>query len=281
MNASGRARSKAKDAGRQAEQTGRQVENSKAFDALVTVGLIAYGVVHLLIAWIAVQLAWTGTGQQASQQGAFQKLADNAIGGVLVWITAIGLLALVLWQAFEALWGHRDAEQGRKRTVKRLASAAKAVVYLALGISAIATATGSSSSGNSGQQTFTARLMSVTFGQILVIAVGVIVVVVGGRLVYRGLTRKFTEDLAGGVGGRVLALGSAGYTAKGLALAIVGVLFVVAAVSYDPQKAGGLDAALRTLRQQPFGPVLLTAMAIGIACFGLYCFAWSRHVKKS
>ena len=59
------------------------------------------------------------------------------------------------------------------------------------------------------------------------------------------------------------------------------VLFVVAAITFDPKKAGGLDAALRTVRDQPFGPYLLTLMALGLAAFGLYCFAWAKHPKKS
>ncbi len=73
--------------------------------------------------------------------------------------------------------------------------------------------------------------------------------------------------------------GRAGYIAKGIALGIVGVLFGWAAISYDPEKAGGLDMALRTLREQPGGPMLLTAVALGIACCGVYCFVWSRNAK--
>ena len=76
-----------------------------------------------------------------------------------------------------------------------------------------------------------------------------------------------------------VTLGRAGYIAKGIALGIVGVLFGWAAISYDPEKAGGLDTALRTLREQPGGPLLLTAVALGIACFGVYCFVWSRNAK--
>lgn len=267
--------------GRRAERAGRKVTGSKTFDALVTLGLIAYGVVHLLVAWIALQLAFSGSGRQASQKGALQQMAGNPLGGVLLWVTAIGLFALALWQLFEAAWGHRNKQEGRKRTFARLGSAGKVIVYLALGISAVSTAAGSSSSGSNDQQTLTARLMSVAFGQVLVVVIGLIVVVVGGRLVYRGVTQRFTEELTGGTTRVVRLLGTLGFAAKGVALAIVGVLFVVAALTYDPKKAGGMDTALRTLREQPFGPALLTVVALGIACFGLYCFAWSRNFKRS
>ena len=270
--------SAAQRAGNKAERAGSEVQQSKSFDALVTVGLVGYGVVHLLVAWIAMQVAWTGTREEASQQGAFREMASTGVGVVLLWVTAIGLFGLVVWQGLEAAIGHRDRE-GRKRLMKRLGSVGKAVVYLVLGISAVSTAMGSSSDGNA-QQTFTATLLSKPFGVVLVVAVGIGVAIVGGRLVYRGVTSKFTHDLEGGVSRGVVRLGQIGYIAKGVALAIIGILFVVAAVTADPNKAGGIDTALRTLRDQPFGAVLLTLMALGIAAFGLYCFAWSRHAKK-
>ncbi len=60
---------------------------------------------------------------------------------------------------------------------------------------------------------------------------------------------------------------------------MIGLLFVWAAWSYDPKKAGGMDAALSTLRSQPFGPALLTVVALGIAAFGVYCLYWARNAK--
>jgi hypothetical protein len=40
-----------------------------------------------------------------------------------------------------------------------------------------------------------------------------------------------------------------------------------------------MDAALMTIRDQPFGIVLLLVVALGIACFGVYCFAWARFAR--
>src|SRR5262249_45670717 len=98
--------------------------------------------------------------------------------------------------------------------------------------------------------------------------------------IYKGLAAKFKEDLQGVVGVPTLALGRAGYASKGVAFSVVGVLFCWAAISYDPNKAGGLDTALRRLKDAPAGPLLLTLVAIGIGCFGLYCFVWARKVRR-
>jgi hypothetical protein len=115
---------------------------------------------------------------------------------------------------------------------------------------------------------------------VLIVLIGIANVAIGGRQLHKAITKKFTEDLAGGVSDVTLLLGRIGYAAKGVAFAVAGVLFGWAAISYDPKSAGGLDTALRTIKDQPFGSVLLTVLALGLAAFGLYCFSWSRNARK-
>ena len=208
-------------------------------------------------------------------------MAGQPFGAVLLWITAIGLFALAIWQTIEAIWGHRDRPAGFKRIRKRIGSAGRAVAYAAIGFAAVKNLIGSGGSSNGTEEGWTARLISAPFGRIVVAAVGIGIIALGIRLVRRGVTEKFTDDLAGGVGRGVIRLGQIGYTVKGIAFAIVGGLFGWAAVSYDPEKAGGLDDALRTVNGAPFGAGLLTLMALGLACFGVYCFGWARHPKVS
>ena len=135
------------------------------------------------------------------------------------------------------------------------------------------------SGSGKGEETLSAKLMSVPFGQVLVAAVGGVVIGVGIAQIVKGVKQKFTEDLDRGVPPSVRRLGTVGYCVKGIALGIIGGLFVWAAVTYDPDKAGGMDAALSTIRDQPFGSVLLAIMAAGIACFGVYCFFWARMAR--
>ena len=54
---------------------------SDGLEHLARVGLIAYGIVHLLLAWLALQLAWFGSsGQSADQSGAMGTLARQPFG---------------------------------------------------------------------------------------------------------------------------------------------------------------------------------------------------------
>jgi hypothetical protein len=188
----------------------------------------------------------------------------------------------VLWRLLEAAVGDEDEEGGRLR--KRLASLAKAVIYGSIGVSALRVASGSQSQGG-GSDSVTAQLMDVPGGRWIVAGVGLAIVAYGANLVRRAWTEKFREHLSAegksGEAGKVYFwFGKAGYMAKGVAIAIVGSLFLYAAYTHEPQKSGGLDVALHKVLQQPFGQVLLLAIAAGIACYGLFCFARARHLSR-
>jgi hypothetical protein len=262
----------------------QQARHSDLLKHGARVGLVAYGVVHLIVAGIALQIAWS-SGGDASSGGALRKLAEQPFGRTMLWITVVGLAALALWQLGTAVWGYAG-EDGAKRVRKRAGAAGRVVVYVALAVSAakVAGGSGSGGSGDSQEEGLTADLLGAPAGRVLVALLAVAVIAVGVRQVHRGVTDSFTHDLEGGAtsgdsGSAVMVLGRVGYVAKGVAIGVVGILFGWAALAYDPEKAGGLDDALRTVRDQPFGPYLLSAVALGLAAFGLFCFAWAKNPR--
>jgi hypothetical protein len=101
-------------------------------------------------------------------------------------------------------------------------------------------------------------------------------------MVVRGWQKAFTEDIdlpATNQLARTLTVrsGQLGTMAKGVAVVIIGVLVALAGLTSQPARAEGLDAALKTLASQPFGPVLLVVIAAGLASFGVYCFFDARY----
>lgn len=262
-------------------------DGSDWLDVAARVGLAAYGVVHLVIAWLAVQLAFGDREGSASSSGAVNELAQQPFGQVLVWAVAVGMLLLVVWQGIEAISGHRD-EDGATRTGKRLLSVGKAIVYGAIGLSAFRVATGSGSSGQKSEKqtdSLTARLMDLPAGQLVVAAVGLVIVGIGVAFAVRAWTEKFAKHLSaegksGDTGTAYVWLGKLGYAAKGVALGVVGGMFLYAAATHDPDESGGLDQALHEVLGKPFGPVLLTVIAVGIGCYGLFCLARARYLSR-
>jgi Domain of Unknown Function (DUF1206) len=266
-----------------AEQ-GRQAKHSTLLEWTIRLGLVSYGVVHLLIAWLALQLAWGSPEGKASGSGALREMASQPFGEVLMWTVGIGFFALVIWQGIEAAIGHTD-EEGGKRIYKRAVSAGKALIYGFLGVTAIRFAIGAGGGGGSSEESMTAQLMKMSGGAFLVGLIGLVIVGVGIGLIVKAFTGSFLKKLkprgrSGELGRAVKWLGRAGYASKGVAYGIVGGLFAWAAVTFDPKKSGGLDDALATLLEQPFGPVLVTLVALGIACYGAFCFVWARHLDQ-
>jgi hypothetical protein len=57
---------------------------------------------------------------------------------------------------------------------------------------------------------------------------------------------------------------------------LVGWFLVNAALEASPNEAGGIGQALRTLREQPQGPLLLAIVALGLMLFGAYSLVEAR-----
>lgn len=268
------------DAGDKTADAAVAARDSKPFRVLVAVGLIAYGLIHLTVGWIAVQLAWSGHSQaSADQQGALRALASKPLGPLWLLSVAVGLFALVWWRLGLAAWGFAW-KQGWRRTTKRLGSVGQALIYGGLGVNAVLIVIGAGSGGGR-HPSATARLMQQTSGQVLLVLLGAAIVGGGGYLCVRGIRKTFTDELQDGGTRPVVVVGRIGYIAKGLAYVTLGVIIGWAALRHQSPKSAGLDMALRTLREQPFGPVLLTALAVGFSCFGLFCFGWARRARRS
>lgn len=266
--------------GTTAKSSVRRATQSDHLEKLARAGLVVYGVIHFVVGVIALQLA-RGGGGQADQSGAMAALAENGFGKVLLWIGAAGFAALTFWSLSEAILGSRKPDGSRQlgETVKFVG---KAVLFAALGFLAVRFAVGAG--GGGGEESATATLLELPGGRVIVGGVGVVIVAIGMYHVYKGVTRSFLDDLDGGAadgttGTAIVALGTVGYPAKGVAIALVGVLFAVAAAKHDSDDAGGLDEALKTLQDQPFGPWLLTIIAVGIAAFGVYLLGRARHQR--
>ncbi len=267
----------------EAEALASRAHQSDWLDRAARIGLIAYGLVHIVIGWLALQLAFGDRSGSASSNGAVRELSQGSFGSVVVWSVGIGMFLLMIWRLAEAAFGHRD-DDGFTRTRRRLVSAGRAVVYGYIGWSAVAVATGSGSSSG-GTDSTTAKLMDQPAGQLLVAAVGVVVGVIGIALIRRSWTDRFakgmdSKGLSGTSGTVYLWLGKVGCVAKGIAFGLVGGLFCYAAATHEAQKSGGLDQALSKVLDQPLGPLLLAAIALGFGAFGLFCFAQARYFDR-
>jgi hypothetical protein len=252
---------------------------NKAFELIARIGLFCYGAVHLVVAWIAVQVALGDTGK-ADKKGALQIIAGEG-GAWLLWVITVGMGVLMLWQLSEAITGHKNAEP-KRRIRRRVISGIEVFLYGILAYSAGKIAVSGKSEGQ--QSSIVAGILGQSWGQAVIVVAGAGVIIIATYLAYRGIAKKWLREVDFGHASHVLRtvttrLGQIGWGALGVAYATVGVMLVFSAVNYDPAQASGLDVALKNLAAQTYGQLLLIALAVGIAAFGAFALLDARFRK--
>jgi hypothetical protein len=262
-----------------AKSAAQTAQDSTLFRTIARAGYVVLGILHILIGVIAISVT-TGSGGDADQSGAMQKIQQAPAGVFLLWLVVVGLLALTVWQIAEALL-ERDPD-AKKKWAHRAKYLGTAIAYIAIAFTALVYALGGQSDSSDSSQSFSAQLLSTPGGVVLLVLVGLGVAAIGIAFIVRGFTRAFEKHLdlpAGKARKGIVTFGVVGYVAKGIAVGVTGVLFVVAALTHDPETAGGLDAALDALAELPFGAVILWAVGVGLAVYGLFCFARARFAR--
>jgi len=269
---------------RNARYAGRRAANSGALRFLARAGLAARGVMYAIIGWIAAQIAFGHSRQQADRTGALHSIGSTPVGGVLLWLLIIGFIGMALWRLSEALYGS-PGTSGRKPS-QRLAALARAIIYgvIAYGILKYALGEGSPQSSDTQSVDLTATLLKHPGGQALVVVIGLAFIGGGLYLAYQAWRKKFRRDLELGqmrspARLAVEWLGKYGGTARGIVFVTAGIFLVVAAVDAEPQQAKGLDSSLRTLAATPLGPWLLLLVAIGLIMFGLFSCCEAKWLR--
>lgn len=257
--------------------------DSTWLERLARAGLAARGLLYVVVAILAVQVARGHRDARADKQGALHTVVRQPLGKVLVLLLAVGFAGYAIWRFVEAAVGPRDEDDRRKANVKRVGYLARAGLYAFFAASAAKLLVWSS--GNPGSDNaeadWTRRVVDWPGGTWLVEAVGVGVIVGGLYVGWRGLSGKFRKRLKAGEMGRaervwIRGVGAVGMAARMLVTVLVGVFLIVAAAEHDPGQAVGIDGALKRLAARSYGPTLLILVAVGLAAYGVYSFAEAR-----
>lgn len=263
---------------RRAQRQGERVAQAPSFQWLARAGLAARGVVYAVIGVLALKLAFGDGGKATNQQGALKEIAGQSFGKVLLVLLAVGLAGYAGWRLVRAAIGHGPEKS--QETKDRIADLASGVAYVALCFTAVKLVTGQKTGSGSPKQA-TGGILDWTGGPVLVVIAGLVLLGVAAYQAHKGLTKGFlddakTEQMSEHVQRAFTALGVFGHVARGVIFALIGFGLIKAALDYNPNKAVGLDGALRGLADASYGPWLLGLVSVGLIGFAVYSMACVR-----
>lgn len=284
----------ASSAARTTDDLAQRAADHPWFERAARLGFIANGVVHILIGGIAVGIAF-GEGGSADASGAIGQMSEQPFGTAQLWFCFLGCALLALWNLVDAFFGSntlrsrasdtngadpRD-EQGRERWKDFVKTLGQAVAYGAVASTFFQFLFAGGSDSSESSSTASSKVAELPGGIVILTIVGVGVAAVGVVFIVNAFRHRWTEDFRMPsrpvVRSALNATGVAGYLAKGAAIIALGGVIIYSAITHDPEEAGGVDAALKAIREQPFGPYLLCAVGAGLVVYGAFLFLRARY----
>jgi hypothetical protein len=259
----------------------RAAKDSPWPSRVARIGILARGVIHLLVGWLAIRIATGDAAERADQRGALSAVLRQPLGRGLVFLLALGFLAYAAWRIMEAVLDTED-----KGAPQRVGQAARAVLYLGLAGTAVTMALRGSDSGSGGggggSRDVATGVLGMTGGQWIVGLAGAAVVATGLWNGWRAVSRSFEKrikeaEMSATERRWTVRAGVVGHLARMVAYLAVGWFLIRAAVRFDPQQPVGLDESLHALAAASYGPWLLTAVGLGLIAFGLYQVMLARY----
>ena len=246
------------------------IDTSHKFITLVRLGYAARGLTYILLGYLAL-----GTGGEAREgaTGVFDYLRDIPLGSAILWLVAIGLLAYAVFKLISAFANVQNRSDDLKGAMKRIGDAASGLVHLFLSYAAYQFATGGRPSGG-GSQEMAGTVMQIEFGPLLIGLVGVGFLVGAAMQAKQAVTGSFMKHIAGHAPRAVEGVGRAGFAARAVVFALIGLSMVRGAWNEQQQAVQGLGEAILSLRDTGF---LYTLVAIGLLMFGAFSLVTARY----
>jgi len=262
-------------------------------DPLARAGIVARGVLYLVLGFLAIQFARGEVGsEQVNQTGAFAKVAEQPFGKFLLVALTAGLAAMTVWRLIQTFVGDPvEGDEGKDR----IEYFVKAVIYGFLTFTAAkitvdnwsGPADGSAAAQGAGdgqQQQATSTLFDLPGGVWIVAGLGIVIIAIALYQAYQHVVNaEFMDRITPPArsSSAIEALGRAGYAARSVVLTMSGIFFLVAAAQHDPTESKGISGALQELAEHSWGRVLLWATALGLFLFGIYCLAEAKYRKHT
>jgi hypothetical protein len=239
-------------------------------------GYAARGLVFVIVACFAAIAAVDAHTRPVDGKDALRALLAQPFGSALLIVVAAGLICFALWREAQSILDSDRLGSDAKGLARRVVYGAAGLFYLAFAFVALSMLAGVQTSSTEGTvHDWTGRLLSQPFGDVMVGAIGVAIIVTGACIGIAGVRAEFRNRIALKAKSRrwVTALGCAGYLTRAVVISLIGLFVLFAALHANAHEATGLAGALLAIKRQTYGGALLALTALGLLAFGAYGLA--------
>jgi hypothetical protein len=273
------------DTARTATHEVRRAATNPWLQRLQRLGYVVRGVLYGVMGLLALGVALGIGGQTTDQKGSLTVLVGNPLGKPILVVIVVGLAAYSIWGFVRAIFDPLNRGRDAGGVMTRLGYAWSGFAYAALTVFAVQfLAAGRTGQAGDSTPTFVASILSAPAGGFLTVLAGLVAIAAGLGQFVEAWRADFRKDLKlheMSRDERRLAewLGRAGMLARGVTFSLVGWFLVEAGIHNDASRAHGFGGAFSFLLTQPFGRVLVAAVALGFVALGLHSFAAARWMR--
>ncbi|MEG5063323.1 DUF1206 domain-containing protein [Microcoleus sp. B3-A4] len=254
------------------------------FERLARLGYASKGLVYFIVGFLAAQAAFSMGGRTTDTSGALSEIVNQPFGKFLLFLVTIGIIGYALWRIVQTILDpeHQGQKMDAKRIAQRIGYALSALGYAGLALTAVKLIMGSGGGKSDTTEDLTAQILAQPFGQWLVGLAGSIVIGVGFSYFYEAYKAKFRrhfklDEMSPTEQKWATRLGRCGIAARGIVFVIIGFFLIQAARLSDASQTKGLGEVLAILAQQPFSPVILALVPLGLIAYGIYSVIEARY----
>lgn len=268
------------------EQSIRRTASHPWFERLARLGYASKGLVYFIVGFLAAQAAFSMGGRTTDTSGALSEIVNQPFGKFLLFLVTIGIIGYALWRIVQTILDpeHQGQKMDAKRIAQRIGYALSALAYAGLALTAVKLIMGSGRNNSDTTEDLTAQILAQPFGQWLVGLAGAMVIGVGFSYFYEAYKAKFRrhfklDEMSQTELIWATRLGRFGIAARGIVFVIIGFFLIQAARLSDASQTKGLGDVLAILAQQPFSPVILGIVPLGLIAYGIYSVIEARYRK--
>src|SRR5687767_11564972 len=261
---------------------GRRAGRSPWVERLGRAGLVAKGVLYVVLGILAGKVALGARDEKADREGVLREIAAQPFGRGLLTLLAVGFFGYAAWRLAQGFLDRDAKGEDAPGLAKRAGAVARGVWWGALGVLTVSKIVGAGGGASGREDEATAGVLGLPLGRYIVFAAAAGFLAAAGFNGYRAITGKFrkrlrTAQMNEAEEDAATWAGFLGHLARFVVFGLIGLFLAKAAWEFDAGETRSLDGALREVAAQPYGTFLLCAVAVGLAAYGVYSFAQARY----